>query len=319
MIGRIYTCRENHVSINCALFESGNIALLLKCTLKPSLKKSSQIYVGGCMDELRAALELATDSELQELTEILFRRQFNPIDYLNTPDPVIVQSGSRQDWLDALEERFRFLAADGMTVLRGKTQQVTYRQVLMRVARHLKLPYSPSLSTLDLEAELFLSLLQKLWRKLPKSEKTALDRKIQVAWTEAGNALALPMNLRHDPVRLLLEGGTAIAVSSLRPLIQSMVQQVTLHFAAKAAAQSAAHLVPQQLQRQLVSRGAAAGATRLGLARGAFAFLGTALWVWFFADLGWRTIATNYGRIIPTIFTLAQIRLTRDEACFSPA
>jgi uncharacterized protein YaaW (UPF0174 family) len=189
----------------------------------------------------------------------------------------------------------------------------------MRVARHLRLPYSPSLSTLDLEAELFLALLQKLWRKLPKSEKTTLDRKIQIAWTEAGNTLALPMSLRHDPVRLLLEGGTAIAVSSLRPLIQSMVQQVTLHFAAKAAAQSAAHLVPQHLQRQLVSRGAAAGATRLGLARGAFAFLGTALWVWFFADLGWRTIATNYGRIIPTIFTLAQIRLTRDEACFSPA
>jgi uncharacterized protein YaaW (UPF0174 family) len=279
------------------------------------------------MDELRAALELATDSELQELTEILFRRQFNPIDYINTPDPVIVQSGSRQDWLDALEERFRFLAADGMTVLRGKTQQVTYRQVLMRVARHLKLPYSPSLSTLDLEAELFLSLLQKLWRKLPKTEKKDLDRKIQVAWDKSGNTLSLPMNLRHDPVRLLLEGGTAVAISSLRPIIQSMVQQVTLHFAAKAAtqglAQGAAKMVPQHLQRQLATQatrgGLAVGTARHGLARGAFAFLGTALWVWFFADLGWRTIATNYGRIIPTIFTLAQIRLTRDEACFSPA
>jgi uncharacterized protein YaaW (UPF0174 family) len=42
------------------------------------------------------------------------------------------------------------------------------------------------------------------------------------------------------------------------------------------------------------------------------------MWAWFFADLGWRAIATNYGRIIPTIFALAQIRLTRAE-CWEPA
>ena len=48
-------------------------------------------------------------------------------------------------------------------------------------------------------------------------------------------------------------------------------------------------------------------------------FLGPALWSWFLADLGWRAIATNYGRVIPVVFTLAQIRLTREpvwtEAC----
>jgi uncharacterized protein YaaW (UPF0174 family) len=47
--------------------------------------------------------------------------------------------------------------------------------------------------------------------------------------------------------------------------------------------------------------------------RGAFAFLGPILWGYFFADLGWRAIATNYTRIIPVIFTLAQIRLTRGD------
>jgi uncharacterized protein YaaW (UPF0174 family) len=41
--------------------------------------------------------------------------------------------------------------------------------------------------------------------------------------------------------------------------------------------------------------------------------LGSALWVSFAPDLGWRTIATNYGRVIPMIFTLAQIRLIRTE------
>lgn len=40
------------------------------------------------MNELRAALELATEEELQDLTEILFRRRLNPLDYLTTPIPL---------------------------------------------------------------------------------------------------------------------------------------------------------------------------------------------------------------------------------------
>lgn len=61
------------------------------------------------MDELRSALELATEEELMQLTDILFRRRFNPLDYVQTPDPIEVQSQDREAWLDAIEERFRFL------------------------------------------------------------------------------------------------------------------------------------------------------------------------------------------------------------------
>lgn len=56
------------------------------------------------MDELRAALELATEDELQDLTAILFSRKFNPLDYVQTPEPIEVQSQDRKAWLDALEE-----------------------------------------------------------------------------------------------------------------------------------------------------------------------------------------------------------------------
>jgi hypothetical protein len=83
------------------------------------------------VDELRTALELATEEELQELTLFLFSRRFNPLDYLYLPEPLSVQSRDRESWLDALEQRFRFLAADGITVLRGKTSQVTYRQAVL--------------------------------------------------------------------------------------------------------------------------------------------------------------------------------------------
>jgi uncharacterized protein YaaW (UPF0174 family) len=61
----------------------------------------------------------------------------------------------------------------------------------------------------------------------------------------------------------------------------------------------------------------AISAARYTVVRSVFAVVGPALWAWFFADLGWRAISTNYGRIIPIIYALAQIRLTRAE-CFEP-
>jgi uncharacterized protein YaaW (UPF0174 family) len=54
-------------------------------------------------------------------------------------------------------------------------------------------------------------------------------------------------------------------------------------------------------------------AARYSAVRTVFAVVTPALWTWFIADLGWRTIATNYGRIIPVIFILAQTRLLRDS------
>ena len=118
------------------------------------------------MDELRAVLELATEEELQDLTAILFSRKFNPIDYVKTPEPIEVQSQHRQDWLNAIDQRFRFLAADGMTVLRGQTNRVSYRQALIQVCKYLKIPYSQNLATIDLEGEVFLFLLGQVWKKL---------------------------------------------------------------------------------------------------------------------------------------------------------
>lgn len=50
------------------------------------------------LDELRSALELATEDELTQLTQILFCRKFNPLDYLQTPLPVEVQSLDRPLW-----------------------------------------------------------------------------------------------------------------------------------------------------------------------------------------------------------------------------
>ncbi|WP_017317396.1 YaaW family protein [Mastigocladopsis repens] len=275
------------------------------------------------MDELRAALELATEDELQDLTAILFSRKFNPLDYVHTPEPIEVQSQGRKAWLDALEQRFRFLAADGITVLRGRTSQVTYRQALIQVCKYLKIPYSHQLTTVDLEAEVFLHLLGHVWRKLPAKDKQKLTVRIQRQLAKAELTEPLPLSLQQDPLALLFKGGSALAVTSIvQPLLlKQIARQFATHFAAYQVAQQAAiqgsEVAANQFQNyislQMAKRGMTVSAARYGVARSVFAVLGPVMWTWFFADLGWRAIATNYGRIIPTIFTLAQIRLTRTE------
>ncbi|HEY9648869.1 MAG TPA: hypothetical protein V6C88_20990 [Chroococcidiopsis sp.] len=280
------------------------------------------------MDELRAGLELATDDELQALTDILFSRKFNPLDYVYTPDPIDVQSWGRHAWLDAIEERFRFLAADGITVLKGKTEQVSYRKALIQVCRHLKIAYSQTMTTTELEAEIFLTLLNRAWEKLPQSQRKTLSGELQQALSHSDLAKHIPPAVQRDPIGLVLKGSGAIAVSAVvRPIVlRQIARQFALHAATYQAATQAlvngGAAVATQVQTQALLQGARRGmaltAARYTAVRGTFAFLGPAMWAWFFADLGWRAIATNYGRVIPVVFTLAQIRLTRTE-CYESA
>jgi uncharacterized protein YaaW (UPF0174 family) len=275
------------------------------------------------LDELRTALELATEDELQQLTKILFSRKFNPLDYVRTPDLIEVQSQKREMWLDAIEDRFRFLAADGLTVLQGRTQGVSYREALVRVCRYLKIPYSHHLSTTDLEAEVFLYLMGQSWHKLPASDRGALTVKVQKSLASTKFDRPLPAHIQHDPIKLILKGSSAIAVNSvLKPLVlHQIARQFALHFASYEVAKQTlirgGLAVTSQLQSYITlymaKRGMAINATQQVAVRGVFSILGPAMWGWFFADLGWRSISTNYGRIIPTIVALAQIRLTRSD------
>jgi len=277
------------------------------------------------VDELRTALELATEDELRDLTEILFRPKFNPLDYVRTPNPIEVQSQDREDWLDAIDDRFRYLGADGVTVLRRQTGQVSYRQILIQVCRYLKLPYAGSMSTTDLEAEIFLSLLNRAWKQLPASEKSVLTRRVQRSVSQSSLASQLPLPVQNDPLNLVLKGGGAIAISSLvRPmLLQHVARQFALHFASYQIAKEtlaqggvvAATQFQNYVSMRMARHGMAVSAARYGATRTVFMVAGSAMWAWFLADLGWRSISTNYGRVIPTVFALAQIRLTRSE-CF---
>ncbi|EAW44927.1 hypothetical protein N9414_11122, partial [Nodularia spumigena CCY9414] len=245
----------------------------------------------GKLDELRAALELATEEELQDLTAILFSRKFNPLDYVHTPEPIEVQSQNHQAWLDTLENRFRFLAADGMTVLRGRTSQVTYRQALIQVCKYLKIPYSAELTTVDLEAELFLHLLGQVWKKLPENEKQKLNQQVQRQLSQSQLKQPLPLLLQRDPLGLLVKGGSALAVTSiLQPLVlQQIARQFAIHFAkyqvaqqtAIAGSQAAANQFKGYVALQMARRGMTMNAARYGAVRSVFTFIGPVMWTWF--------------------------------------
>ena len=271
------------------------------------------------LDELRSALELATEDELQQLTQILFCRRFNPLDYLQTPDPIQVQSKSWDQWLDSIEQRFRYLAADGLTVLKGETESVSYRQTLIQVCNYLKIPYSNKMPTTDIEAEIFLNLVNKAWQKLPASEQQSLSVKIQRSLSQAKLPEPLPVQLQYNPVNVFLKGSGAIAVNSiLKPLItRHIAQQLALHFATYQAAKTAlidgGAAAANQIALAAAKKGMALTAARYGAVRTVLSLAGPALWGWFLADIGWKSIATNYSRVIPVIFALAQIRLTRAE------
>ena len=276
------------------------------------------------MDELRTALELATEEELQQITNILFCRRFNPLDYLRAPDAIAVQSQDWESWLDSVEDRFRYLAADGVTVLKGQTEKVSYRQILVRVCHFLKVPYSQKMPTTEIEAEIYLHLVNKAWKRLPPSEQKSLSIQIQKALADSHTPQPLPVHLQHNPLDIVFKGGSVIAVNSiLKPiLLKHIAGQFALHFAryqgAKTALIEGGTAIANQIALQTAKQGMTRAAARYGAVRTVLSLAGPALWGWFIADLGWKAIATDYGRIIPTIFALAQIRLTRDD-CWQPA
>ncbi|MFG6099015.1 hypothetical protein SPB21_27465 [Leptothoe sp. ISB3NOV94-8A] len=274
------------------------------------------------MDELRTGLELATHVELAALAEVLFRPKFNPLDYWCTPSPQKVQSCDRTHRIQQIDARLRYLAADGLTVLRQDTQQLSYRQILLQLNRHLKLRLSTRLSTLDLEAEIFLQLLEKTWQQLPPSQQRQLQKRLTNELAQMKEFQRLSPQLQQNPMALVLKGGGAVAASSvIRPwLLQQIAKQFALQMARYQVAQQtlrgAATLgakVQGKAAIHLASRGMAINTARYSAVRGVFACLGPALWTWFIVDLGWRAIASNYTRVIPVVFTLAQIRLIRDS------
>ena len=258
------------------------------------------------------------------MTQLLFQPKFNPLDYLCTPQPVDISKQGRHQQIALLEQRFRYLAADGLSVLQKRTHQVSYHQTLLRVCRHLKVRQYEGLSTTELESEVFLVLLEKTWNQMPKNEQKRVERRLHSAIAITEEFEQLPGLLKEKPLALLAKGGSALTLSAvIRPwLLRQIAQQIALHMAQYQVARqtliegglSVAAQVQSRAAARIATQGMVEASVRYSTTRGVMACLGPALWAWFLADLGWRAVATNYARVIPVVFALAQIRLTREPA-----
>lgn len=286
--------------------------------------------------ELRMVFELASDDELCELCDILYGQSIlspllKSVTYRDGPQDTLVQLDdreAREALMERLESRFLFLAADAKATLSGR--RPSYHQVLLQVRKKLNVPCSTKLSTEDMEAEIFLHLLQEyssiqkqpinFSRKNRISHVNRIERKQQGPGQWRGYISAAVKLGAEEILSVILKGGSAVTISKIQHMLARRVSGKMLLEAAK-----------YQLAKEMLKQGGQAAATKLethvallaarqGFASAASSYvalrsmmmlLGPLLWGTFLADIVIRSAGTDYARVVRAIYAFAQIRLTR--------
>ncbi|KAL4196033.1 hypothetical protein AMTRI_Chr04g181330 [Amborella trichopoda] len=325
-----------HSNSSLALKIGGGRRLLRLRVAGSSLAAVSGNLTGSYDPELRSVLELATDSELYELEGILFGPSyFSPliksIANGGGADGFVLgeDQDAREELIDILESRFLFLAADAKSTLRG--WRPSYRNVLLGVRRKLNVPCSNKLSTEDLEAEIFLHLLQEYVSEdaevnsLPWDDPKFSNIRPDGPWRHGLSQLKLQLLAAlkvgaEELTSTMLKGGGVLTFAKISQLLARRLSGKMLMEAAnyqikqeiiKKGGQLAAVNLESRLALLAARQGVACAASRyLGL-RSLMMLLGPVLWGTFLADVVIQMIGTDYSRILRAIYAFAQIRLTR--------
>ncbi|XP_047176784.1 uncharacterized protein LOC124843982 [Vigna umbellata] len=282
--------------------------------------------------ELRSVLELATDTELSEIENILFGPSyFSPllksIPFSNTAQlqrsMIGVDLSMRLQFIEALESRFFFLAADARSTLRG--WRPSYRNVLLHIRTKFDIPCSTRLSTHDLELEIFLHLLHSNSTEEPGNYPAFFDESAasegQGTLQHGLSSWKLHSKVGAQDIRsILLKGGGVFTLSKIYQLLARKLS-------GKVLVEAANYQVKKELVKKggqlavinLESRAALLAAKQgfLGAAsrylgfRSMLTLLGPVIWGTFLADVVIQMLGTDYARILRTIYALAQIRAIR--------
>ena len=309
----------------------------------PPLSSSSSLSHPDRIDpDLYQVLLLATEEELQEIHEGLHATSIlSPLlkTFIATDGSTTTTttSGRKQYLIESIDRRFRFLAADAEETLRGKWP--SYRQALLVIHSRLAVPCPPTLSTQDLESEIFLHVLHEHADALENSVrdedggeggvKSAVDdgdgmspqgRGGRSSRSGGGNfvqRILAPLKLGAKEVVPALTRVTAtLAVTNIhlklarelgRALVQRRVQYETAAHATRTAATSAANAAALRA----AGKGLTAATAGYGLAKRLLAVIGPIMWTATAVDLAKMAIGCDYARIVRCVFLLAQIRLLR--------
>ncbi|PUZ70935.1 hypothetical protein GQ55_2G274900 [Panicum hallii var. hallii] len=282
--------------------------------------------------ELRLVLELATDEELIEFEEILYGTSyFSPLlksiaRRPNSDSAVVLDDIAERDlFISKLESRFLYLAADARSIIRG--WRPSYRDVLLGVRKKLGVRCSSKLSTADLEAEIFLHLVNEYSSHQKDPVSFPWDK--QKSPNEISNLGVNKWKVLTDTAwrigakgleSTFLKGGSALTVKTIYESLASRLSGKLLREAANYEIKK--ELVKQGGRLAAVNLESRAGllAARQGLARAAsryvglrsvMTFLGPIMWGTLLADIVIQMLGTDYARIVQAIYAFAQIRLTR--------
>lgn len=275
---------------------------------------------------LREVLELATDTELYELHRILFGPSyFSPLikSIMNKTDMenfMIEDLEERDGFIEALESRFLFLAADARSTLRG--WRPSYRNVLLSVIKKLNISCSRKLTTQDLEAEIFLHILQDYSSdELENSKDTKVQNSLEVGISQWKiQALSAVQMGESELQSLILKGSSLITLAKIYQLMAKNLSGKLFLEAAnyqikkealKKAGQLAAINLESRAALLAAKQGFAGAASRYVGLRSLMGFLGPVMWGTFLADIVIQMLGTDYARILRAIFAFAQIRITR--------
>ncbi|CAF2139775.1 hypothetical protein IGI04_006413 [Brassica rapa subsp. trilocularis] len=286
--------------------------------------------------ELRLVFELATDSELYELENILFGPSyFSPLlksipnkgggggERLMIGEDIEVRDG----FIQSLESRFLFLAADARSTLRG--WRPSYRNVLLAVRNKLSIPCSSQLPTEDLEAEIFLYLVDNfsseasgifpgLW---DSSQASEVQGSLEVGLSKWKVELLAALEVGASEVQsMILKGGGMITFAKIYQLLAKKLSGKVILEAAnyqirremlKKGGQLAAINLESRAALIAAKHGFVGAASRyLGL-RTVMQLVGPMMWGTLLADLVIQMLETDYARILRAIYAFAQIRITR--------
>ncbi|XP_075107989.1 uncharacterized protein LOC107817604 isoform X1 [Nicotiana tabacum] len=224
-----------------------------------------------------------------------------------------------------LESRFLYLAADARSTLRGR--RPSYREVLLGVREKLSIRCSAKLSTEDLEAEIFLYLLQEYSRiYIFHSSKESLDDSDGHGSLEFGltkwkvQAVAAIKAGAEGARSIILKGGGVLTLGRIysglarrfsgKMLLEAANYQISREVLKKGGEVAALNL-ESRLAMLAAKKGLAGAASRYFGLRSMMTFLGPILWGTLLADVVIQMLGTDYARIVRAIYAFAQIRITR--------
>jgi uncharacterized protein YaaW (UPF0174 family) len=299
--------------------------------------------------DLLHVLELASDDELEEVYDLLHAPSlFSPLlkstvlsnaassTRRRTPLPSL----SRLQRITLIDRSFRFLAANASETIRGKLP--SYREALLGIRDQLKIQCDPTLMTTDLEAEIFIHLVDQYSESGNGDDRLLSDagdgisqgyhhhrgKRNSNGSSSGGNKYSSSKkNKKKKNSRALLDTlKAAIAplkygASDILPAAAKFGGTIAFtQVGLTTARELGREVVMKRLQYQAATRMAAKMGAQRGLTAAAARYtamrtflsaVGPIMWVSTALDIAVMSIGSDYGRVARVVFALAQVRLTR--------